>query len=177
LKGSGVTVRLGIRQAPATTVDLVVLSPGVPSSNPVLQELKGKDVPVISELELGYQHSLCLNVAITGTNGKTTTTELVERLLRRHDIRTMAAGNIGVPVCSVVERTRELDFLTLEVSSFQLESINFFRPVIAVLMNLCPDHLDRYANMTEYALAKARIFMNQQPFDWAIVQSEAMASG
>src|SRR6185295_5875332 len=144
-------------------------------SNPILQELNYRKVPIIGEFELGYQHSLCLNVAITGTNGKTTTTELVERLLTAHHIKTLAAGNIGLPVCSVAEQTKELDFLTLEVSSFQLETIQFYRPAVGVLLNITPDHMDRYTGMADYALAKARLFMNQQPFDWAIVQSEALA--
>jgi UDP-N-acetylmuramoylalanine--D-glutamate ligase len=160
---------------PAEHYDLVVVSPGVSWSNPILQEANRRKVPIIGEFELGYQNSLCLNVAITGTNGKTTTTELVERLLTAHHIKTIAAGNIGLPVCSVAEQSRELDFLTLEVSSFQLETIQFFRPAIGVLLNITPDHLDRYANMADYALAKARLFMNQQPFDWAVVQSEALA--
>jgi len=132
-------------------------------------------VPVIGELELGYQHSSCLNIAISGTNGKTTTTELIECVLNRHQRKTVAAGNIGLPVCAVAEQTRDLDFLTLEVSSFQLETIEFFRPSIAVLMNITPDHLDRYATMDDYRRAKARLFENQQVFDWAIVQSEALA--
>ena len=135
----------------------------------------GRGVPLIGELELGYRYSLCLNIAITGTNGKTTTTELVERFLKQTQTKTLAAGNIGLSVCSVVNQTADLDFLTLEVSSFQLETIQFFRPVIAVMLNLTPDHLDRYASMEEYIRAKARIFMNQQAFDWAIIQSEALA--
>jgi UDP-N-acetylmuramoylalanine--D-glutamate ligase len=114
-------------------------------------------------------------VGITGTNGKTTTTELIERLLARQQIKTLAAGNIGKPVCAVAAQTKDLDFLTLEVSSFQLETIQFFRPAIGILLNITPDHLDRYASMAEYALAKSRLFMNQQPFDWAIIQSEALA--
>jgi UDP-N-acetylmuramoylalanine--D-glutamate ligase len=87
----------------------------------------------------------------------------------------LAAGNIGVPLCRVVEQTRELDLLTLEVSSFQLETTQFFRPALAVLLNLTPDHLDRYPAMADYVKAKARIFTNQQAFDWAIIQSEALA--
>jgi UDP-N-acetylmuramoylalanine--D-glutamate ligase len=175
LQAAGVAVGLGVDEMPAEHYDLVVVSPGVSWSNPILQEANRRKVPIIGEFELGYQNSLCLNVAITGTNGKTTTTELVERLLTAHHIKTIAAGNIGLPVCSVAEQSRELDFLTLEVSSFQLETIQFFRPAIGVLLNITPDHLDRYANMADYALAKARLFMNQQPFDWAVVQSEALA--
>jgi UDP-N-acetylmuramoylalanine--D-glutamate ligase len=130
---------------------------------------------MMGELELGFQQSFCLNIAITGTNGKTTTTELVERILTHAHRRTVAAGNIGLPLCAVAEQSRELDFLTVEASSFQLETIQFFRPVVAVLLNITPDHLDRYSGMAEYTRAKARLFMNQQAFDWAIVQSEALA--
>jgi UDP-N-acetylmuramoylalanine--D-glutamate ligase len=175
LKASGITVELGAEEAPAVHFDLAVVSPGVAWSNPILQEMNCRKVPIIGEFELGYQLSLCLNVAITGTNGKTTTTELVERLLTAHHLKTLAAGNVGLPVCSVAEQTKDLDFLTLEVSSFQLETIQFFRPAIGVLLNITPDHLDRYETMTDYALAKARLFLNQQPFDWAVVQSEALA--
>ena len=175
LRAEGTEVLLGAGRAPAGEFDLVVVSPGVPPQHPILTEMVRRGVPVIGEFELGYQHALCLNIAITGTNGKTTTTELIERLLKRNQTKTIAAGNIGRPISAVVDQTAELDFLTLEVSSFQLETIQFFRPVIAVLLNLTPDHLDRYPGMEEYIRAKARIFMNQQPFDWAIIQSEALA--
>jgi UDP-N-acetylmuramoylalanine--D-glutamate ligase len=175
LEKLGIEVHLGTEQAPTRPFDLAVVSPGVPWTNPLLQEINERQVPIIGELELGYQHAFCLNVAITGTNGKTTTTELVARLLEAHHLRTLTAGNIGRPLCSVVEATRELDFLTLEVSSFQLETIQFFRPAVAVLLNITPDHLDRYSGLSDYALAKSRLFMNQQSFDWAIVQSEALA--
>jgi UDP-N-acetylmuramoylalanine--D-glutamate ligase len=175
LGARGVDVRLGVHEAPEEPLDLVVLSPGVPVASPLIQQLRQRRIPVIGELELGYQQSLCLNVSITGTNGKTTTTELVHRLLTQAHRRTVAAGNIGLPLCSVVEQTKDLDFLTLEVSSFQLETIQYFRPAIAVLLNITPDHLDRYASMSDYVRAKARLFENQQAFDWAIVQSEALA--
>jgi UDP-N-acetylmuramoylalanine--D-glutamate ligase len=175
LRAAGVEVRLGVEHAPADKVDLAVMSPGVPSKSPLFQPLIERGVPVIGELELGYQQSLCLNISITGTNGKTTTTELVERILKHSGRNTAAAGNIGLPLCSVVDQTRHLDFLTLEVSSFQLETIQFFRPAVAVMLNITPDHLDRYPGMAEYTRAKARLFTNQQPFDWAIVQSEALA--
>ena len=175
LRGQGAEVWLGARQFPAGEFDFVVTSPGVPSTNPILLEAFRRGIPVIGEFELGFQESLCLNIAITGTNGKTTTTELVERMLQQNQIKTVAAGNIGQPVCAVAEKTADLDFLTLEVSSFQLETIQFFRPVIAVMLNLTPDHLDRYAGMEDYIRAKARIFTNQQAFDWAIIQTEALA--
>jgi UDP-N-acetylmuramoylalanine--D-glutamate ligase len=128
LRARGVQVQLGATEAPAETFDLVVVSPGVPANNPVFAAMTAKGVRVIGEFELGFEHSLCLNIGITGTNGKTTTTQMVERLLTAHRLKTIAAGNIGTPVCSVVEQTRDLDFLTLEVSSFQLETIQFWRP-------------------------------------------------
>jgi UDP-N-acetylmuramoylalanine--D-glutamate ligase len=175
LRGLGVETLLGQAVPPGGTFDLLVLSPGVPSTNPLVSEVARRGVPVISELELGWQQSYCLSVAITGTNGKTTTTELVERMLTHNHLKTLAAGNIGTPLCEVAARTRELDYLTLEVSSFQLETIAHFRPAFGVLMNITPDHLDRYEGMDSYARAKARLFMNQQAFDWAIIQSEALA--
>jgi UDP-N-acetylmuramoylalanine--D-glutamate ligase len=171
----GIEVTLNAAAAPGGEFDLVVASPGVPWSNPILAEMARRQVEVIGEFELGYEFARCLNIAITGTNGKTTTTEVVARLLSQHHINTRAAGNIGTPVCAVIEETKRLDFLTLEVSSFQLETTKFFRPAIAVLLNLTPDHLDRYASLAEYARAKGRIFLHQQSFDWAIVQSEALA--
>ena len=175
LRALGVTVHLGINSTPGHRFDLVVLSPGVPARSKFVQELAQRKIPVIAEVELGFQHSRCLSLAITGTNGKTTTTELVARLLTHSHRKTVVAGNIGLPLCDVVEETKDLDFLTLEVSSFQLETIQYFRPSVAVLMNITPDHLDRYESMAAYVRAKARIFMNQQSFDWAIVQSEALA--
>src|SRR6266513_1387968 len=96
-------------------------------------------------------------------------------MLKHAHRQTVAAGNTVLPLCAVVDQTKDLDFLTLEVSSFQLETIQFFRPVVAVLLNITPDHLDRYSGMADYARAKACLFMNQQPFDWAIVQTEALA--
>jgi UDP-N-acetylmuramoylalanine--D-glutamate ligase len=175
LAGAGVRVELGRDIPPAGPFDLVVLSPGVPTHSPLARPWIARGTPVIGELELGYQQSLCPNVAITGTNGKTTTTELVERVLRHGGRKTIAAGNIGLPVSAVADRTKELDLLTLEVSSFQLETIQYFRPAVGVFLNLAPDHLDRYASLADYGRAKGRLFLNQQLFDWAIVQSEALA--
>ena len=175
LRNRGAHVDLGALKLPRGEFDLAVISPGVPLDHAFVKEIRAKNIPLIGELELGFQQALALNISITGTNGKTTTTELVERLLTHHGLKTLAAGNIGTPLCSVADRTRQLDFVTLEVSSFQLETIQFFRPAVAVLTNITPDHLDRYASMDDYARAKARIFENQQAFDWAIVQVEALA--
>ncbi len=175
LRPRGAHVELGAKALPLRQFEFAVVSPGVPLDHELVHEAREKKIPLIGELELGYQQSFALNISITGTNGKTTTTELIERLLTTARMKTMAAGNIGLPLCSIANQTKQLDFVTLEVSSFQLETIQFFRPIVAVLMNITPDHLDRYASMDEYARAKARLFENQQPFDWAIVQSEALA--
>jgi UDP-N-acetylmuramoylalanine--D-glutamate ligase len=175
LRTLGVKVELGAAAPPGGRFDLVVVSPGVPHNSGLLRGIVPGPVPVIGEFELGFQQSLCLNISISGTNGKTTTTELIERVLTHGQRKTIAAGNIGRPLCDVVDQTKDLDFLTLEVSSFQLEATQFFRPAVAVLLNITPDHLDRYASMADYVRAKARLFLNQQSFDWAIVQSEALA--
>ena len=175
LRTQGVTVRIGSNAPIAGEFDLAVISPGVPLDLPLVQDLRQRNVPLIGELELGYQHARCLCVGITGTNGKTTTTELVERLLTHTQRKTVACGNIGLPLCDVVEQTKNLDVLTVEISSFQLETTQFFRSAVAVLLNITPDHLDRHPAMVDYVRAKGRVFANQQPFDWAIVQNEALA--
>lgn len=170
-----VVVKLGVRALPEQKFDFAVVAPEILLRDPLLLELKRKEVPIISELELGYQQALCLNIAVTGTNGKTTTAQMIERILRQGDRKTIFSDETRAPLTSLAAKTRELDLLTLEVSSFQLEHTKFFRPTIAVLLNLAADHLDRYANMAEYVQTNARLFANQQPFDWAIVQSEALA--
>ncbi len=175
LRDLGVRVELDLRLPPAGQFDFAVVSPGVPMDSPLVKELRQRDISVIGELELGWQQAVCLNVSVTGTNGKTTTTELIEHLLTHCHKRTLAVGNIGRPLSAVADASKQLDYLTLEVSSFQLETIRFFRPAVAVLLNLTPDHLDRHHTMADYARAKARLFENQQPFDWAIVQTEALA--
>lgn len=156
-------------------VDKVIISSEIFTKLPILKEIEEKKIPIISELELGYQHSLCLSLAVTGTNGKTTTTDLIGEMLNHCGRKTIVAGHLHRPMCSVVKESKELDFLTLEISAFQLERVEFFRPTVAVLMNITPDHLDRYGSMPGYVKLKARIFEQQQIFDWAVIQSEALA--
>jgi len=169
----GVECHLGNNSVLSDVFELAVVSPGVPLDQPLIVSLQKHGVPIWSELELGWRESNCLAIAITGTNGKTTTTELVSTMLTQNQRRTMAAGNIGTPLSAVAGRTDELDVVTLEVSSFQLQTIDSFRPNIAVLLNLAPDHLDRHGCMENYIRAKARIFENQEPFDRAIIQWDA----
>lgn len=146
-----------------------ILSPGIDPSVPLVRNVLRKQVDLIGELELSYELCKCPNVAITGTNGKTTTTELVARMFNACGVRTLPAGNIGPAFAAVVHKGNELDVMTLEVSSFQLETIRTFRPRIAVWLNLTPDHLDRYHSMQEYRDAKLRVFENQTGEDFAVV--------
>ncbi|MEN8006922.1 MAG: UDP-N-acetylmuramoyl-L-alanine--D-glutamate ligase [Candidatus Krumholzibacteriota bacterium] len=138
---------------PASAPDLVVVSPGVPLDQERLTALPAA-VPVIGELELGARFCRAEMVAITGTNGKTTTTELVAHLGRRAGRRAEALGNVGRPLCLVAEELEPGDLAVLEVSSFQLESVKDFQPRVGAVLNLAPDHLDRYQDLAGYYRAK-----------------------
>jgi UDP-N-acetylmuramoylalanine--D-glutamate ligase len=175
LRPLGVEVNLGATALSDRQFNLAVASPAVPSNSPLMQQAVQRKVPIIGELELGYRLSQCLNIAIAGTNGKSTTAELLETILLHNHRKTILTGHRSRPLCAVVEQSKELDFLILQVNSFQLERTQFFRPAVAVLLNLAADHLDRYVSVADYARANARLFANQQPFDWAIAQSEALA--
>ena len=172
LREMHVDVRLGVEKIGPVAVDLAVLSPGVPPENALVRELESGGVPVIAELELGYRCCQCPVVAITGTNGKTTTTELCARVLQAAGRRTTPAGNIGRAFCDVMASGEALDVAVLEVSSFQLERVVQFRPKVSVMLNVTPDHWDRYPSQAAYAAAKERIFLNQSPEDWAIVNAD-----
>jgi len=152
-----------------TVYDFGVLSPGIDPATPLIRNFRRKKIELIGELEMAFELCKCPVIAITGTNGKTTTTQLVERMLNACGVRTLAAGNIGPAFSAVVSKSAELDVMTLEVSSFQLEEIRAFRPRIAVWLNLTPDHLDRYKSVEEYRAAKLRVFENQTEQDFAIV--------
>ncbi len=149
--------------------DLAVLSPGIDPKVSLVQRFLAAGIPIIAEIELAYQNSSTPVIGITGTNGKTTTTELVAAMLTGAGVRTVAGGNIGKPYSEIVSERQEVDVITLEVSSFQLERIQKFRPQVSVWLNLSSDHLDRYDNMEDYRQAKLRIFENQTPQDWAVV--------
>jgi UDP-N-acetylmuramoylalanine--D-glutamate ligase len=157
------------------SIDFVVHTSQVSRSIPFLQRLISLAVPVLSDLELSHRFYSCLSVAITGTNGKTTTAEILSHMLGAAQRTTLRAGASGLPLCSVTAQSKELDFLTLDLNSFQLESVDLFRPAIAVVTNIRPDEMDKYGTIDNYARAIGNIFKNQQIFDWAIVQSEALA--
>ena len=153
--------------------DLVVTSPGVPLSNPLLANCINSGIPLISEIELAY-HSKSPDLhflAITGTNGKTTTTALVADILHQGGIPSAAAGNIGLPLAQVVEKM-DRGMAAVECSSFQLETIKDFHPVCSGVLNVTPDHLDRHHTMENYAAIKSRIFLNQNSHEYTILNHE-----
>jgi UDP-N-acetylmuramoylalanine--D-glutamate ligase len=152
--------------------DLVIVSPGIPLALPMFDISRKAGIPIIAEVELAYRHLSGKIVGITGSNGKTTTTTLVSRLLVGAGLRGYAAGNIGAPLIGFVEESRPEDIYAVELSSFQLEGIHEFRPRVAAILNLTPDHLDRYADFEEYIAAKRRIFMNQKDADFAVLNAD-----
>jgi len=174
LRPLGVEVELGVSSPPERVFSLAVWSQTALKNLPLVQAVRRNKVPLIGELELGYQHASCLSIAIAGTNGKSTTAEMVHRVLSLNNRKAILSGDCAGPVCTVVEQTKELEFLVLQVNSFQLEGTVFFRPAVAVLMNLARDEAERYVDPADYVRANARLFRNQQAFDWAVVQSEAL---
>ena len=141
--------------------DLIVVSPGVPLNTPELAQVKSFGLPVIGELELAARFLKGKTLAITGSNGKTTTTALVGEILQKAGFPTLVGGNIGVPVVALINSSTDETWSVLEVSSFQLESTQQFHPQIAVILNITPDHLDRHGSFENYAQAKERIFAAQ----------------
>jgi UDP-N-acetylmuramoylalanine--D-glutamate ligase len=152
--------------------DLIVVSPGVPLDTPELVQVRNFGRPVIGELELAARFLKGKILAITGSNGKTTTTALAGEILKEAGLPTLVAGNIGVPVIGLIDETTENTWSVLEVSSFQLESTEQFRPKIAVILNITPDHLDRHGTFENYALAKEHIFAAQDASDFAVLNAD-----
>ena len=151
-------------------VDLVIPSPGVAAENPLLQEAKARGIQILSEIELAYRFLGVPLVAITGTNGKSTTTSLVGEIFKTNGDKTFVGGNIGAPLIGFV--SGDWDWGVVEISSFQLEWVEEFRPKIAVLLNLTEDHLDRYADFAAYCGAKEKIFGAQQSDDVAVLNRD-----
>lgn len=152
--------------------DLIVVSPGVPADVPLLVQARALGENVIGEIELAAQFFPGPIVAITGSNGKTTTTTLAGEIVAACGHRTVVGGNIGRPAITLVQGATADTIAVLEVSSFQLETIHTFHPRIAVVLNVTPDHLDRHRTFIAYTDAKARIFENQQPEDFAVLNSD-----
>ena len=152
--------------------DLIVISPGVPFDVPQLVQARALGIPVIGEVELAARYLKGKVVAITGSNGKTTTTALAGKTIASGGRRTLVGGNIGTPAISFVETSTDDTWVVLEISSFQLETVESFHPKIAVVLNVTPDHLDRHYTFENYVAAKARVFENQTADDFAVMNAD-----
>ena len=183
LRTQGVTVICGrAADEDSTPYQMAVLSPGIDPASALARNFSsrnsagrttssGGEVEMIGELELGWRSCEIPVIAVTGTNGKTTTTELLAQVLNACGQRTIACGNIGKPLSEVAREKKPFDVLTVEVSSFQLETIQTFRPSISLWLNFAPDHLDRYRSVADYRAAKLRVFENQTADDIAVVNA------
>jgi UDP-N-acetylmuramoylalanine--D-glutamate ligase len=152
--------------------DFVVVSPGVPLALPEFQVSRKSGIPIIGEVELAYRHLRGRIIGITGSNGKTTTTTLLSEFLVGSGLKGHVAGNIGAPLVDFVPDSTPEDIYAVELSSFQLEAIHSFRPSIGSILNLTPDHMDRYSGFEDYIAAKRRIFMNQEKTDFAVLNGD-----
>jgi UDP-N-acetylmuramoylalanine--D-glutamate ligase len=177
LKDAGVALELG-RHREKTFLEqgLIIPSPGVPADEAHLQTARAKGITIWSEIELAYRFMKGRLIGITGSNGKTTTTSLVEHILKTAGMQTILAGNIGTPLIGCVDAMKDDTCTVVELSSFQLELIDTFRPNIGVFLNLTPDHLDRHHTLEAYGAAKARLFENQTGEDAAILNADDAAT-
>jgi len=172
LRKEGVRVICGkAADEDSSTYQMAVLSPGIDPASRLARNFSGRKIDMIGELELGWRFCETPVIAVTGTNGKTTTTELLAQMLNACGQRTIACGNIGKPLSEVARERKPLDVLTVEVSSFQLETTQTFHPSISLWLNFAPDHLDRYRSVADYRAAKLRIFENQTEQDVAVVNA------
>ncbi len=167
----------GVRPHAVRGAELVVVSPGVPLDSPQLAPARAAGTPIIGELELAWRAMEADTVAITGTNGKTTTTTLVGVLLAEQARPVLVAGNIGIPLAAHAPSVPADGLVVCEVSSFQLETTELFRPRVAAVLNVTPDHLDRHGSFAAYSEAKARIFLNQTEADCAVLNADDEVTG
>jgi len=152
--------------------DLIVLSPGVPTDLEFLNKARQLQIPIWSEIELAFVLCPCPVIAITGTNGKTTTTTLVGEIMKKYNPGTQVVGNIGIPFTEKVEELKKEDLVVAEISSFQLESIHTFKPKVSAILNITPDHLNRHKSLGNYVAAKERIFENQDENDYCVLNDD-----
>ena len=166
-------MELGLhREATFLAQDLIVVSPGVAPELPALQAARAKGIPIVSEVEVASWFLEAEILGITGSNGKTTTTALLGKMLETSGFRTFVGGNIGLPLIAAVDQVPKEAKVVTELSSFQLEATQSFRPRVAVLLNITPNHLDRHPTLEAYVAAKARIFRHQTPEDFAVLNAD-----
>ena len=170
IRGLGINMELGSHEnSTFENADLIVLSPGVPHAIPQIQRAKDKGIDVIGEIELASKFIDQPVIAITGTNGKTTTTTLLGEMLKSSGFNVFVGGNIGSPLIGYVDREGKAEIIVVEVSSFQLDTIESFKPKVSVLLNITKDHLDRYPDFNAYVKSKCRIFKNQNSGDTVVL--------
>jgi UDP-N-acetylmuramoylalanine--D-glutamate ligase len=169
LGAMGADVTVGENRLPDGAPEVCIVSPGIPRSSEWVREIERRGVSVVPEIDIGAERCSCAMIGVTGSNGKSTMVTLCRDLLLKAGYRADCAGNIGTPLSAVAARSRNLDFVVVEVSSFQLEAAGFFAPHVGVVMNIAPNHLDRHAGMEEYKAAKARIFARMKRDDVGIV--------
>jgi UDP-N-acetylmuramoylalanine--D-glutamate ligase len=172
LKGLGIPFEFGGHSNRVYSADMVVLSPGIPQTTAVVQSIRQKGIPVLSEIEFAYRFCQSPVIAVTGSNGKTTTTTLIGQMLKKQMPNAIIAGNIGSPFSSYVLESEPGSWAAVEVSSFQLETIDEFHPRVALILNLSPNHLDWYETYDDYVNAKLRIIMNLNPDDVIIYDGD-----
>lgn len=172
MKNENINAFLGVKPDDMSGYDMLVLSPGVPVDLDFIEDARKKGIEIIGEIELAYRLSLGNFIAITGTNGKTTTTTLVGSIMESAGRKTAVVGNIGSPVVAEADEADSDTWLVTEVSSFQLETVDGFKPHVAAILNLTPDHLNRHKTMEAYAAAKARITENQTEEDYFVYNGD-----
>lgn len=165
----GISLKLGGHNGvDIAEVDLVVISPGVLWDSPFLNKIRENGIRIISEVELAFKYIKAPLIAVTGTNGKTTTTTLIGEMLKKDDRNVFVGGNIGNPMCEEVLNGSSSELILSEISTFQMEGIETFKPHISVILNITPDHLDRHKSMAEYIALKKRVFINQNTRDYTV---------
>lgn len=177
LERYGITAEIG-EHSPGQLAgaDLVMPSPGISPFTPILAAAVAKGLPIFSEIEVAWQLSKNPIIGVTGSNGKTTTTTLIGEILNAAGKKAIVAGNIGYPLTEAVSRAVPGDYLVAELSSFQLEFTSCFRPHIAVVLNITPDHIDWHGDLNSYVIAKHKIFANQHLDDWAVINADDPAA-
>ena len=168
LQALGAEVRLGVTAPPRGNFEISIVIPGITAASDTVQSVMARGIPVVSELELGWSRSACRVLAISGSNGKSTLVKLCAEALAQAGQSAAIAGNYGPPISAVVSERRPLDWLVLEVSSFQLETVQAFRPDVGVLLNVTPNHLDRHGDFQTYRQMKSRLFARMTPADTGV---------